>query len=400
MQAVVLGRNYSSLLGMIRAAGKAGCEVTVVRTVYKIPSKRSLKTLLMGASIESKSKYVKKHMYAIEPDREGLIDILLKEFSNEKEKVILLPTDDFVASTIDLYQDKLNEKFLLPNINHTAGAVVKLMDKGVQKDLAIKSGLNVAKGWIIKIENGKYQIPSEIEYPCFTKPEISFLGNKRCMRRCNNLNELKTVIDDVAKKADCPILVEQYIEIEKEYGVLGFCDGKTAYMPALVYKMATGDGAHRGVTLLGKVLPLIQYPDIKDKLGKMIEETSFVGLFDIDLYEMNGKTYFNELNLRFGAFGYSIMCSGINLPEMFIKKLIGEEYDVNFNNMKRDIICLNDKVNLEDYTDGYISWDRYQDIISSADFRFILSNEDNDPEQAYKRMEYLCKIKRFVKCSK
>lgn len=397
MQAVVLGRNYSSLLGMIRAAGKAGCEVTVIRTVRKIPSKKSLKTLLKGAPIESKSKYVKKYLYAIEPDGESLIDLLLKEFSNEKEKVILLPTDDFVASTIDLYQNKLNRGFLFPNINHNAGAVVKLMDKGVQKDLAIKYGLNVAKGWIIKIENGKYQIPSGIEYPCFTKPEISFMGNKRCMRRCNNLNELKTVIDDVAKKADCPILVEQYIEIEKEYGVLGFSDGETAYMPALVYKMATGNGAHRGVTLLGKVKPLMQYPDIKDKLGKMIEETRFVGLFDVDLYEMNGKLYFNELNLRFGAFGYSIMCSGINLPEMFIKKLIGEAYDINFNNMKKNIICLNDKVNLEDYADGYISWDKYRDIINSAEYRFILSNEDNNPEKAYKRMEYLCKIKRFVK---
>ena len=169
MKAVVLGRNYASLLNMIRAAGVAGCEVVVVKSL------KSLAYARKKTNLEVKSKYVVKYIYTIEPDREGLIELLNKEFSNEKEKVILLPTDDYMASTIDMYQEQLKDRFLYPHINHKPGEVIKLMDKYVQKELAKQAGLNVVQGWKIDIVNGQYEIPKDIIYPCFTKPEISFL---------------------------------------------------------------------------------------------------------------------------------------------------------------------------------------------------------------------------------
>ena len=77
IQVVVLGRNYSSLLGMIRAVGYAGYEVTVINTVKKINNNFNIKNLarriIFGRPIESSSKFVKKTLYAIEPDRENLI---------------------------------------------------------------------------------------------------------------------------------------------------------------------------------------------------------------------------------------------------------------------------------------------------------------------------------------
>ena len=35
MRAIVLGRNYASVLGMVRAAGHCGCDVTVIRILSK-----------------------------------------------------------------------------------------------------------------------------------------------------------------------------------------------------------------------------------------------------------------------------------------------------------------------------------------------------------------------------
>ena len=40
MNVIIIGRNYSSLLGMIRGAGMADSSVTVVRIVRKITKKK------------------------------------------------------------------------------------------------------------------------------------------------------------------------------------------------------------------------------------------------------------------------------------------------------------------------------------------------------------------------
>ena len=54
-KAVVLGRNYASLLGMVRASGKAGCQVTVIRTVRRIPETGTLKVKIKGTKDASES---------------------------------------------------------------------------------------------------------------------------------------------------------------------------------------------------------------------------------------------------------------------------------------------------------------------------------------------------------
>lgn len=399
-KAVVMGRNYASLLGMARAAGHAGCEVTIIRSVsenYMKKKKNGLKQFIQGKSPEAVSKYVTQYLYTIEPNREDLVSKLLEHCAVSGQKVILLPTDDYAASTIDLYQEKLREHFLFPHCKGGQGAVVRLMDKDYQKQLAIRAGLTIAKGQTIKIENGTYTIPDTITYPCFTKPEISFLGNKKCMKRCNNVSELTAVLDEVAKAADCPILVEDYIEIEKEYGMLGFCDGTHAVIPAMIHKAAIGNGSHKGVTLLGEVIPSEKYQEIRDRIASILEAEGFVGLFDVDLYEMNGVIYFNELNLRLGAFGYSLMCAGINLPGMLVKKLTGADYKSDPATVSKQIVCINDKVNLDDYSAGYISRSQYEETIRKADARFITDPEDTAPEQAYHRLEMIQNIKNTIR---
>ena len=389
MQVVVLGRNYSSLLGMIRAVGQAGYMVTVIRTVNKIPAKMSIKKLVKGAPIESKSKYVKKYLYAIEPDGKGMIEMIKKEFNEVEEKIVLLPTDDFVAAAIDLHQKLLDQKFLFPHIEHRPGAVVELMDKEFQKKVASEVGLKVVKGWTVKIKNGKYQIPEEIEYP-------SFMGDKQCMKRCDNVIELENVIAEVADKADCPILIEKYIEIEHEYAILGYTDGKTVVLPGVIELLQSGSGAHRGVTLLGELKAFDGIEPLKQQLQHLIETLHFIGLFDIDVYRAKGNFYFNELNMRFGASGYAITKAGINLPEMLIHKLSGEKGDKITEQVITKCVFVNEKVNLEDYAAGYITWGQYQHFFKQAQFRFIKSEGDPAPYLNFKIQEILQRLKRVI----
>lgn len=399
-EVVVLGRNYVSLLGMIRAAGESDCEVNVVKTVRKLPQKSSIKEIIKkiiyGKPIESQSKYVKKYLYAIEPNREKLVELLLSEFSNnKKEKLILIPTDDFTASTIDMYQDKLEDVFLFPSISRKKGEVVRMMNKGIQKRLASENGLNVAKGYIVNYNDEKYEIPEGIDYPIFTKPQISFKGDKTLMKKCNNEVELVNLLNYAIEKYKCPILIEQYVEIEKEYGVLGCSYNGEVIIPGIITKIKSGNGGHKGVTLLGETSSFEGREELCEQLKKFIKTIGFNGLFDIDIYESKGKIYFNELNLRFGAGGYGITKSGVNLPQIFIHKLLNIENTLTDKIQKKRFIS--EKVNLEDFEAGYIDWKEYKKEYNNVDFCFIKSENDPKPYVVFKKKELYVRLKVFVK---
>lgn len=370
---VVIGRNYTSRLGMIRAVGRAGYDVIVIKTNGTPNSK----------DIDAYSKYVKAYLYAKEPDREELIKVILS-LKSKKEKKILVPVDDYAASTIDDNIDLLKTDFLFPNILMKQGAINRLMDKKIQKELAQKKGLNVAEGWCVDIKNCTYSLPTDIVYPVFPKPQISFKGNKRCMKKCNNETELRRLLDDVARQRNCPMLLEQYIRIDKEYAILGVSNGYDVVMPATIQMLESGKGAHRGVTLQGKIINSNAHLDFINKLKEFIRDSHFIGLFDIDFYESNGTLYFNELNLRFGASGYAITSSGINLPLLFIDYIQGGKWA---DNDKRpndsEFIFVNEKVAYDDYYNGYLSKKEYNKLISQADIRFIKSTDDSKPYEVF-----------------
>ena len=391
----IIGRNYTSRLGMIRAVGKLGHHVIVIKTTRVLPQK------YRGAKdIDGYSRYVDNYLYALEPDRNNLLKVILSLKKTTSEKVILIPVDDYAASTIDENIEILKESFLFPNIGMLQGAVNSLMDKRTQKRVAYASGLNVAGGWTIYIKDGKYSIPDDIRYPCFPKPQISFMGDKRCMRKCSNKEELKTVMDEVASQRDCPMLIEEFFDIDKEYATLGFSDGKTVVLPAMLRMLQDGRGPHKGVTLQGEVIPSCEFEEYFRQLRELILDTGFIGLFDVDSFESGGKLYFNELNLRFGASGYSITYMGVNLPHLLINHLLGLENDYSKCQIRQKAIFVNEKVVNDDYEEGYIDKRMFADYLNSACFRFIQSESDPMPWQMFhiqRRLRYFKNaIKRII----
>ena len=385
---VVIGRNYTSRLGMIRAVGMAGYDVTVIKT-NGLPETKD---------IDAFSKYVKKYLYAKEPNRDELISVLMT-LKSDKGKVVIIPVDDYAASTIDDNIDLLKDNFLFPNINMEQGAINRLMDKDYQKILARQAGLNVADGWVVNIKNHTYTLPSDIVYPVFPKPQISFKGNKRCMRKCDNETELRQVMDEVASQRDCPILIEQYIKIEKEYGVLGFCGQDRIETPGLVEKTLIGEGGHKGVTKVGIVTPLVKKGDLYERIQKFLKLINLTGLCDIDLYEHNGMIFFNELNLRFGAFGYSIICAGVNLPKLMVEYLFHNILSSTQNEIYPKTVCLSEKVNYDDYYNGFYGIKRYKQINEMTDKTFLKNEDDPMPYKVFmsQNFSYKRRVKRVVK---
>ncbi len=383
---IVLGRNYSSRLGMIRAAGMAGYKVAVIKTDKK------KKTAGKKDPIDLSSRYVKKYFCIKEPDDEGLIKLLLNEFSGEETKPVLLPTDDYTASVIDENSDALSKHFLFPNVLYAKGGLVHFMDKAVQKKLAIAGGMNVASGWTAVYNGSRYEVPEDVIYPCFIKPNVSFKGDKHFMQKCCSKEELSAALEKVSARLTSDVLIEQYIDIKKEYAVLGCADGSKVIIPAVI----TTDSMYKGVTATGSIRPLSEYGDLGDRLKKIIGAIGFTGLFDIDLYESeDGTVYFNEINMRFGASGYAVTQMGVNLPEMFIDRVTKQEKTANeAAEIPESATFANEKVCYQKFISGRFDKKEFKRALAEASFRFIKCADDMGPYRAFKRKMVRDRIKK------
>ena len=105
--------------------------------------------------------------------------------------------------------------------------------------------------------------------------------------------------------------------------------------------------------MIVEMLPQIIQPLI-DNLIKFVASLNYEGLYDVDLIETaDGKMYFVELNMRFGASGYAVTQSGVNLPGMFADyMLLNKPIDMNVVLEDAGKTFINEKI----MTDGvYVS---------------------------------------------
>ena len=378
-KAVLAGYNWNSILGLARALGVEGYEVGVIRigTTSNNPLKR------IGLTPEKSSKFINKYFYANVTDEKSIINILVKEFSEKEYKSVLIPVDDRCAEIIDKHMNSLRNYFYMQNVNDTQGEVVKLMDKSYQKRLAKERGLSVTNGVSVRIESGKYNIPASIQYPCFAKAEEPFPGRKRHMGKCRNQKELIKLLDEVAYVRNCNMIIEDYLDISREYCIVGVCNRKDVFIPDIIDEMIMGHGEHAGVTCFGKVLPPSSFDDAFIlKLKSFLAGLGFQGLFTVDVFESNGALYFGELNLRIGGSGNAVIGAGVNIAAYTAAVLQGIEYRVD--DECKQMTFISERPIVNDLITGYITINDYKRLLREADFRFVYMKEDPQPYKDFK----------------
>lgn len=391
---VIIGNSYTTRLGLIWSIAPLGCEITVIAVGHygKLPKGKN-----PPRPIDCYSKYVKNVFYCNEEDgKKQLIELILAKCVDFHKKTILIPCCDFSASAIDENLSLLNAHFLYPHIKNTEGAVSSWMNKKIQKDKAIENGLNVPAAVVLKSVNHQYEIPESIKYPCFTKPMTSLNGGKKCVGKCCNREELERILRTADQNGILNILAEEYIEIENEYAVLGFSDGNEVIIPGLVHFLKDSK-TFPGIALMGKVLPIQGYEDLIAKFKSYVQDIGFVGLFDIDFFEANGKFYFGELNLRIGGSGYAITKMGVNLPAMFIKFLCDEDIHGMKSLIDGSAIYVNDRISIIDWYKCKLSTKEYKKISKSAEISFITSDDDVNPQKIFHKMYNHWYLKRIFK---
>ena len=108
---IVLSRNYSTGLSVIRSLGAAGYTVDLVASSYKEGT----------SAIAACSKYVRNSVEVLSRKIKGdagngLVDELLKYAGKYEEKPVLFPTDDYTASVMDMNRNFLREDFIMPSM--------------------------------------------------------------------------------------------------------------------------------------------------------------------------------------------------------------------------------------------------------------------------------------------
>ena len=392
---VIIGHGFTSRLGVIRSVAQVGCDVTVIVMTGQRRFRKSLKD---DKPIDCYSKYVSQVYYCYGKDGEGLIQLLLNKCADKNQKVIIIPDSDFSAVVIDENQERLNKHFLFPHIRHQAGAVYAWMDKTKQKALAQELGMNVAQAVVVDIVNHRFAIPQDIHYPCFPKPIATFDGGKKYLCKCNNERELRQVLKRAKGSSNIRVLVEDYKQIEEEYAVLGFSDGRQVVIPAVI-KFRQPSKSHVGIALQGEVMPTNGFEQMIGLFQEFIRRIGFLGIFDIDFYQSGGKFYFGELNLRFGGSGYAVTKMGVNLLGMFVKTLLDESIEEMNHEVKSSALFVNERMCLDDWYRGYISTSEFHQLLETADIRFVDDEEDSGPQHAFERELKVKRMRKpFMKC--
>lgn len=391
---VVTGRNYGNILAMSRALGEAGYEVEVLRVFKKKPHPVNL---LSKMKPDSHSKYVKVFCQCVANENPLRIVDCLIDMSDSDQKKLLIPVDDYLACTVDENLKQLSEFYVVPNIENKAGEISRLMDKNEQKKLAAAFHLPMLRSSLIKSESGTFEIPSNVHYPCFVKPNVSMKSTKAKMMKCENRQELEQLLTRYAKIENFEMLVEDFAEIKTEYSILGLSTGNESVAPGIFKVIEGGHKERKGVALQGELISSTCLQPLIEKCNKFIESLNYTGLFDVDLIETkDGDIYFVELNFRAGASIHALTATGVNLPEMYAKYLING-IPINKNSRSDGIgkRFISEKVLIEEYTRSDANLSKVRQSMDTADLYFIKDEKDPQPYRYFKRFYIIAYLMRI-----
>lgn len=368
-KAIIVGSADVIKLCLIRSLGSFGCDIDVIH----IGKKR-----LFIHPVDHYSKYVSRYFYT---SKANLVQFIIENCSSQQTKPFIFTLDDYSTFLIDEARDKLKDSFLFAHLCPD-GSLAGLMNKHLIKTKAAEAGMNVVKGWPIPFENGDFHIPEGIIFPCFVKGLQSMYVNKGIQCKCDSFEELQQLIESCKKKYPYSIYAEEFIAIEKDYGVIGVSDGNKCIIPAKAELLEMGKGSSHGVSMLGKVSPLKNF-ELCKQLEVLLDKLHYVGIFNVDFVKSNGKLYFVELNFRYAAYGSVVDMLGCNLPAFFINCLLGIENKPSCYIVTNQSIYFNEKIGALGVIRNNLTLSNYFSLKHKADVYFVASNSDSLPNRIF-----------------
>lgn len=335
---ILIGGNHHNGLGLARSFGVNGIKPYGV---------------IVGEGAEHgfvrKSKYWAK-TWVIKSDDE-IVEFLLNSFQNEKEKPVVIPYSDGAAEEIDLNLDRLKEHFLLPSIGGQQGKIAELMDKQKQVEFAQTYGIPMAKSCVVDLND--IRLPEDMIYPCIVKPVVSAEGEKSDIRKCDTETQTVAYLQELRKKGYHRFLAQEYLNYDTEYLMVGSISGQNQCWvnskKIRVWPVVGGSSSCLQVTDQRNV------SEFFESVRTAFHKIAYDGLYDVDVLQVNGKLFLNEVNWRNSGTIYSVLGSkvyypvnwyywktGNHLPEDFLQTCMDETvYTIDESLDLRHVVCGN-----------------------------------------------------------
>ena len=150
--------------------------------------------------------------------------------------------------------------------------------------------------------------------------------------------------------------------------------------------------------MVGRILPTSEAQQLIDDITKFVASLQYNGLFDVDLIQTpDGKLYFTELNLRYGASGHAVTLSGANLPGMFADYMLKDK--------PIDLSCkvtpgktfISEKIMLDEYMNGYLTKAEMKQQMKSADIHFIFDPQDPAAYRHFKKFYPAADVMKMIR---
>lgn len=386
MVVLVISKHYFPAMGIIRALGTAGCIVDLL----SCPSK------VWGYDVIAASRYIRTIVRV--PDDESAPSCLFDYVARNKTNTYLFPIDDFSVEIVSRFSNELPPYVFFPKVSSSVNyTLAQLMDKSIQHQLAVGSGLNVADERILNMWED-YCI-EDIHYPCFCKPLSSISGQKSELHKCDNADELLSYLEERGKRdRNRSILVQEYLNIDCEYTIPGIAIDQDLYFPVVIQKKRVSSFT-KGVTLQGETKPLSVLGEALGSVQSFLQSLHYEGTFDLELFNCGGTIYFNELNLRPSAANFAVTKVGVNLPAILMDYYCtSKSIDRGGVDTVPSTIFVNNKVAVADCLAGSISKRECNSIFRHSDYTLLEDKADPNPEAVFQH--YQRRVLRFHETKK
>ena len=299
---IIWGVDDYNTLGLFRELGGNGLDITFL--VYQ--GVRNCATL---------SKYCTDYVETstLEEGRKYLLD----HFRDERNKPVVINSNDLIAEFLDENREDLSKFVVVPGTSKP-GSLKTLDDKAVMTRMAKDIGFDVPDSRECKWDSNF----DDVSFPCLLKPTHQTLGkyNEFKFKICKDRNALLRTMRFVRKEST--FILQQYIPKESVALVYGCrtLDGKT-HLAGVLEKdrfCDNGDGSH-GVLL--RDFPSYIKPELIDEF---MSRADFYGLFSVEYLVYKGKAYFIEVNWRNDGTSHLFYQAGANIPLYWTLTAMGE----------------------------------------------------------------------------
>ena len=309
---ILIGGNHHNGLGLVRSFGVN--QISPYGIIVGDDAEKSFVRL---------SRYWTK-TWAVKNEEEA-IDLLLREFSDEKEKPVIIPWSDGAAEAIDENLDKLKDKYIVPSLGGKQGAIVELMDKQEQVEFAKKYDLPMAKSYVVDLDD--IHLPDFMKYPCIVKPVVSAEGEKKDIRKCDTKEDTLGYLVELQKIGYHRFLIQEYISCDFEFE---FCGSVNNFERAYTITKDTRIWPKIGGT--NSFFESIVDDNIDETCNKLLDSLSYAGFsgcFDIEMFYSHGKILLNEINWRNTGNSFFALGSGVHYAVVWYCSVIGKEIPIN-----------------------------------------------------------------------